>query len=113
MIIKLLKIENHNDNAARDQTVRLRMAAAVLEYLETRYGNEIAAHEALARVKERYERMIEYTSRKPADAEAEESRPEFLTTYRRMLLEIVAVRRKKIVRLRREKTFSDELLREK
>ena len=113
LIIKLLKIKSHDDNAAQEQTVRLRMAAAVLEYLETRYGNEIAAHETFARVKERYERMIEYASRKLADAEAEESRPEFLTTYRKMLLEIVAVRREEIVRLRREKTFSDELLREK
>ena len=42
-----------------------------------------------------------------------DTRASFLPRYRRMLIEIVSVRRKEILKLRHENKYSEELLRSK
>jgi len=61
-------------------------------------------------LKERYERMIEIANKRLLKEENEDSLPQFLPKYRQMLLELVAVRRKELHKLRVEKVYSDELL---
>lgn len=113
LLTRWLKMEDNDDHALQEQQVRLRLANAVVEFLEANYNEQTAGNETFARVKERYERMVEHTSERLTTNESVGESPSFLSSYRTMLQEIVAVRREEIQRLRSEKTFSEELLREK
>lgn len=112
-VIRRLKIEVQDNHSLQEQQVRLRLANAVVAFLETEFRVQTTENEVFARVKERYERMIEHTARKLAEDDPELSAPAFLADYRKMLLSVVRVRREEILRMRSEKAFPEELLREK
>ena len=113
-IIKWLKIkEDENEEAEHEIIIRLRMAEAALSHLQSNYVDELSSIDAYTRIKERYERMVTITSRKLNKEEKDAAAALFLPKYRRMLLELVAVRRSELHKLRSEKRYSDELLRNK
>ncbi len=113
-IIKWLNIrEEDSEEAEHEIFIRLRLAEAVLNHLQTNYTEELNSIEAYTRIKDRYERMAEIANRKLLKEENEAPTPHFLPKYRRMLLELVTVRRNELYRLRSEKHYSDELLRNK
>jgi len=115
LVIRLLKVKDEEAENAEEQelTVRLRLATAALDYMQSEHGDNLGDVDAFRRLKERYERMIEITNKKLLKEEETISSAGFLPTYRRMLIEIVSVRRKEIQKLRSERTFSEELLRNK
>lgn len=57
--------------------------------------------------------MSEIANQKLLKEDTEKAVPHFLPKYRRMLLELVNVRRRELYKLRNEKSYSDELLRRK
>lgn len=113
-IIKWLKIkEEENEEAEHEIIIRLRMAEAALSYLQSNYLDEVNSIDAYTRIKDRYERMVTITSRKLNKEEKDAAAALFLPKYRRMLLELVAVRRSELHKLRSEKLYSDEIIRSK
>ena len=113
-IIRLLKIRNDEDNVVEHETsLRLRMANAALEYMQNKYSDEIDTIDAYSRLKERYERIIDRANRKLLEGENESTVADFLPQYRKMLVELVGVRRNELKKMHNEKIYSDELLRNK
>jgi len=114
-VIRWLKVKDEEaENAAEQElTVRLRLATAALDYMQSEHGDDLGDVDAFRRLKERYERMIEITNKRLLKEEDTVATASFLPTYRRMLIEIVSVRRKEIQKLRSERAFSEELLRNK
>jgi CPA1 family monovalent cation:H+ antiporter len=113
-IIRLLKIKNDEDNVVEHETtVRLRMANAALEYMQNKYSDEIDTIDAYTRLKERYERIADRANRKLLEGENESTVADFLPQYRKMLVELVGVRRNELKKMHNEKIYSDELLRNK
>lgn len=113
-IIRWLDIkEEANEEAEHEVVIRLRLAEAVLNHLQTNYADELNGIDAYTRIKDRYERMAEIANRRLLKEEKEVATPHFLPKYRRMLLELVAIRRNELYKLRSEKHYSDELLRTK
>lgn len=111
-IVKKLKIEVHDNEGQQQKAIRLRLAVAVMDFIETEYADDAAQIDAFNRVKGRYERMIEIAGKNLLNEESKESNaPTFLPRYRKFLLEIVAVRRKELEAIRHEKRYSDELIR--
>ena len=55
--------------------------------------------------------MIENANNKLLSSEKETSKADFLPKYRNMLVEIVSVKRDELQKLKREKIYSDEILR--
>lgn len=111
-LIKWLDIQVHENEEEQEQDIRLRLASTVVEYLDANYNSESSEIEAFNRVKERYKRMIEFSGNKLA-SEENASKPAFMPKYRQMLIELVDVRRKTLVQMRKEKKYDDELLRKK
>ena len=114
----LIKKLNINDTGTEndkehEMAIRLRLANAALDHMQNNYGEEITAIDAYNRLKERYERMIEIANKNLLKQENIEEAPNFLPRYRKMLLEVVAVRRKELHKLRAEKLYPDELLNNK
>jgi monovalent cation/hydrogen antiporter len=112
-LIKYLQIKvNENETAEQEQAIRLRLAAAVLSFLETEYKEESETIDAFNRLKARYERMVEIAGNKLMEKESS-NQPSFMPKYRQMLLDVVAIRRKELAEIRRDHLYSDELIRKK
>jgi len=113
LVIRLLRVEVHDDHTKQEQEMRLRMASTTLEYLNTEYAEESETIDAFNRVKARYERMIEIVNQKLVEEEGDHNTAAFLPKYRQMLLGVVDVRRKELTRMRHERKYDEELFREK
>jgi Na+/H+ antiporter len=114
-VIRILKVKDDEAENAEEQelAVRLRLATVALDYMQSEHGDDLGDMDAFRRLKERYERMIEITSKKLLKEEDTTGMVSFLPRYRRMLIEIVAVRRKELQKLRIERIYAEELLRNK
>ncbi|MFT3979298.1 MAG: Na+/H+ antiporter [Ferruginibacter sp.] len=112
-IIRKLKIEDNSEEQEEemDLAIRLQMADAVIGYMELNYAEEINNIEAYQRVIERYQRMSEHTYKRIVDGE--NTGADFLQGYRRMLRELVHVKRQALQRLAKEDLYSFEMIREK
>jgi CPA1 family monovalent cation:H+ antiporter len=82
-----------------------------LDHITERYGDEAGSIDAFNRLKERYERMVQITSKKLE--KDEEKNPAFLPRYRQLLIELVDVQRRELSKMRHDKVYSEELLRGK
>ncbi|AEV99826.1 Na+/H+ antiporter [Niastella koreensis] len=114
-MIRWLKIRGDEKDAENMQALdmRLRLANAVLAYIDDRYANEIETNDTYKRVRDRYARMIEITQKKLDTREMTEEEKNFLPHYRQMLLELVQIRRRELNHFRHTNTFSEELIRER
>ena len=114
-VIRKLNITDteEENNKEHEMAIRLRIAGAALDHMKNNYKEELTTIDAYSRLKERYERMIEIANKKLLNGENEDDTPHFLPKYRQMLLELVAVRRAELQKLRNEKLYSDELLNNK
>jgi monovalent cation/hydrogen antiporter len=114
LIIRWLKVEAQEDNEADRLGIRLRMANAIVGYINTHYNEEAGSIEAFTRLKNRYERMAAITgSRLKHDGNEDAKGSAFLPQYRRLLIELVDVQRQELARMRRNAEFSEEVLRNK
>ncbi|MDP4129582.1 MAG: Na+/H+ antiporter [Bacteroidota bacterium] len=111
-LIRKLNIEGagEEETAEQEAAIRLRLAWAALNYMQDHYASEVNAVDAYSRLKERYERMIEIANKKLLKDENSVTASGFLPKYRKMLIELVAVRRQELQKLRDEKLYPDELL---
>ncbi|RFM30322.1 Na+/H+ antiporter [Deminuibacter soli] len=112
-LVKLMNVEEEagDSESQQQKAIRLRMATAVMDFIESEYADDVAKIDAFNRVKGRYARMIEIANKNLLDDENKDNTPAFLPRYRTFLLEIVAIRRKELDSMRHEKRYSDELLR--
>jgi monovalent cation/hydrogen antiporter len=111
-LIRLLHIEMDESKPEQELDIRSRLAGATLDYIESAYKEDAENIEAFKRVKERYERMADLAAQKKVKM-GDKSSVSFLPKYRQMLLELVAVRRRELSKMKKEKQFDDELLRAK
>lgn len=109
---KLNVIESGEEESEQQLAVKLRLAEVTLAHMKEHYQEEINTIDAYTRLKDRYERMVEISNRRLLNEEDEDV-PAFLPKYRQMLIELVSVRRKELLKLHRERKFSDEMLRNK
>jgi CPA1 family monovalent cation:H+ antiporter len=66
--------------------------------------------DAFSRLKQRYERMIDNANNRLVEKETKSANADFLPKYRNMLVEIVSIKRDELQKLRRERIYSDEIL---
>jgi CPA1 family monovalent cation:H+ antiporter len=113
LLVRWLHVELEGNEEEQQLGIRLRLATVVLEHIEEEYGDEADSIDAVNRLKERYERMVQITNKKlEKDEEAVQS-PSFLPRYRQLLIDLVDVQRKELAKLRHDKVYSEELLRNK
>ncbi|MBV4359311.1 Na+/H+ antiporter [Pinibacter aurantiacus] len=111
-LIKILKVHSEEDESQLELAVRLRLAEASLEHMDSHYS-ELADNDAYIRVKERYARMIDIAGKRlNMETNAAEA-PAFLPKYRQMLIDLVAIKRNELNKMRHNNSFPDELIRKK
>jgi len=112
-IIRKLDITIKENEEEQRLSIRLRLATAALEHINSGYPQETESIDAFSRLKERYERMVEITGKRLEQEEGDEVTPEFLPRYRQLLLELVGIQRQELLQMRRDNEYSEELLRNK
>jgi CPA1 family monovalent cation:H+ antiporter len=114
LIIRWLKIESHENKEEERLGIRLRMANAIVGYINTHYNEQAGSIEAFTRLKSRYERMAAIaSSRLTHDGAADSQNSAFLPEYRKLLIELVDVQRQELAHMRRTTEYSEEALRAK
>lgn len=113
LLVRRLKLKVQENEEEQQLSIRLRLANAVLDHITGEYGEEASSIDAFNRLKERYERMVQITSKRLEKEEGKDISPDFLPRYRQLLIELVAVQRRELSQMRHDNLFSDELLRSK
>jgi CPA1 family monovalent cation:H+ antiporter len=114
LLVRWLKLEVQENEEEQQLGIRLRLATVVLDHITEQYGDEATSIDAFNRLKERYERMVQITSKKLEKEEGKDQQnPAFLPRYRQLLLELVDVQRKELSKMRHDKLYPEELLRGK
>jgi Na+/H+ antiporter len=106
-----IKSETEGEEKEAELAIRLQMADAVIDYLNLNYSEEIEKHEVYKRARDKYQRMSEISYKKLTEGDITE--PQFLIVYRRMLRELVEVKRQALQRLAKEDMYPLELIRMK
>jgi CPA1 family monovalent cation:H+ antiporter len=111
-LIKILKVRGEEDDSQQELAVRLILARASLEHMDRHYS-ELADNDAYIRVKDRYARMIDIAAKRLNTQNNEAEAPAFLPKYRQMLIDLVAIKRNELNKMRHNNSFPDELIRKK
>jgi len=90
--------------------IRIRLAEAALQYMHSHYNKKMEHFEAYIRIRDRYIRMIEISKRKLEHDEKIHETGEYLPQYRKMLLELVDVRRSALEEIRAENKYDERLI---
>ncbi len=115
IFLRLLKVEEIDDIVPIEEqmeSIRLRLAKGAVAHLDSKYPEEMAAHETIARLKEQFVRSIQATEL----ALNEDGKKEELTSVRRLQkkigLELIDLRRRELHRISEEKRYDDEVIRD-
>jgi len=114
LFIKLLKVEevdDHRAEADQIEEIRLQLAKESVSHLDDHYTNEMQKHETIARIKEQLQRSIHATEMVLSEQTKKEDLASVRGLYREIMLELIALRRQGLNRLRFEKKYDDEVIR--
>jgi CPA1 family monovalent cation:H+ antiporter len=114
LLVKLIKIEEIDPILPEDQQdagIQLRLKKAALDRLKDHYALEVKENEFVGFLKKNLENDITVTSQRLESLECVDTEHEEKELYNKVLLDIYAVQRKELFKLRTEKFFSDEEIR--
>lgn len=115
LFLKILKVHEIDDYVPiQDQVeaIRLQLAKESIQYLDKKYDREMAEHPTIGRIKEQLQRSIDATESTSNEQEKKDHLFSVRMLYRRVMLELVTLRRSGLERLRKEKRFDDHVIRE-
>ncbi|MRG43524.1 Na+/H+ antiporter [Chitinophaga sp. SYP-B3965] len=114
LLVKWIKIEEIDPILPEDEQdagIQLRLKQAALERLNSHYTLEIMENELVGFLKKNLENDIAVTSQRLESLECLDTEQEEKELYNKVLLDIYAVQRQELFKLRKEKYFSDEEIR--
>lgn len=115
LFLKWLKIEEIDEGVPEEdqiESIRLQLARECVEHLDEKYSNEMSQFETIARIKEQLERSIRATERTLLEQTQKEEVGSVRKLYRKIMLELVTLRRAGLKRLKATKQYDHEVLRD-
>lgn len=115
LFLKWLKIEEIDEGLPEEdqiESIRLQLARECVEHLDEKYSNEMSQFETIARIKEQLERSIRATERTLLEQTQKEEVGSVRKLYRKIMLELVTLRRAGLKRLKATKQYDHEVLRD-
>lgn len=112
--LKWLKVEEVDDFKPVDEqieAIRLHLAKESVIYLDTNYAVEMEKHETISRVKEQLLRSINATENAALN-DSKVALGSVRKLYAQIMIELIALRRKGLYQLSKEKKYEDEVIRE-
>nr|WP_068890817.1 Na+/H+ antiporter [Pedobacter panaciterrae] len=115
LFLKWLKIEEIDGAIPEDEqmeSIRLELAKECVNHLDAKYSVEMSQFETIARIKEQLERSIRATERTLTEQTQKEEIGSVRKLYRKIMLELVLLRRNGLKRLKATKKYDHEVLRD-
>lgn len=112
--IKWLKVEEVDEYIPEEEqieAVRLELGKAAVQYLNANYAVEMNQYETIGRIKEQLERSINATEATLQQEDKKAALSSVRGLYRKIMLELVEMRRDGLSKMRKENRFDDEVLR--
>ncbi|WP_153798205.1 Na+/H+ antiporter [Foetidibacter luteolus] len=111
--IKLFNIKVRDNEEEQEQSLQIALATAAINYIDTNCGEQAAEEEAFRQLRFRYQRLIDAASEKLLEQDAERPNTNSFLTFRRLLLELIEVRRNELKKFHKNHTYPHELIRRK
>lgn len=112
LIIRWLKIEADTDSNKLDYSLEVQLARDVIHFMDDHYLNEIANNENFKRVRNRYIQLIDDHEQESVIHDIAK-RNQTQSSFYKMSLEIIALKRKALGKFRKEDVYPDAILRNK
>lgn len=110
--LKVKEIDEYESEEEQIEAIRLQLAKQCVTYLDTNYAFEMQEYETIARVKEQLLRSINATERTLNEQQKKEQLASVRNLYKKIMLELIAVRREGLNKLGAKKKYDDEVLRD-
>ncbi|WP_028297274.1 Na+/H+ antiporter [Olivibacter sitiensis] len=114
LFLKLLKVEEvdiYIPEEEQIEAIRLELGKQSIEYLDTNYSYEMGQYETIARIKEQLERSVAAAEATSNEDDKKQALKSVRGLYRKIMLELVSLRRQGLNKFRLEKKYDDEVLR--
>jgi CPA1 family monovalent cation:H+ antiporter len=114
-LIRWFNIEEIEDRLPSDQqlsAIRLRLARASLNFLESEYPEDVQTNAKLSRYHEQLQHVVGREERIASDEGEVADRREARERFNEIFLDMVAERRRELIQIHRERSFDDEIVRE-
>lgn len=109
--INIYEIDPLVPDEQQEANIKLRLLQVSLKRLENQYTNEIEGIELVKGLKKELEHSLGHTSRRLESMECEEIENAEMEVYNDILRDIYRIQRQELHKIRKEKTFSDEVIR--
>lgn len=112
LFIKAMKVEEIDEYIPEEEqieAIRLRIAKSIVQYLDNNYTYEMEQYDIIARIKDQFERSIS-----SGDTQGKTDKASMFTVrslYKKIMLELISLRRKELYQIRLEKKYDDEVIR--
>lgn len=114
LFIRLLKVEEIDEHIPEEEqieSIRLDLAKRCITYLDNNYSYEMEQYETIARIKDQLASSITAAEDTGQQKEKKQAFKTVRALYRKIMLELVALRREGLSRHRLEKHYDDEVIR--
>lgn len=110
-LIKLKEIDNIIPEEEQKTGIQLILDNTALQIVNKKYENELNDNELVSFYKSNLESDIQVANKRLESLECDETEHQEIKKYHHLLLEIYAIQRKELFRMRKDKLFSDEEIR--
>lgn len=114
LIIKWVNIKDTADfppEEEQEAAIHLRLMHVALKELKEKYAFEITDNELVGFLKEKLESDITIVDQRLASMECDATQEEEIVAYNKVLLHIYGIQQDELIKMRKEKKFSDDALR--
>jgi Na+/H+ antiporter len=115
LLIRKIKIEEIDPQIPEEQqeaAIRLRLLKVSIERIDLEYGEELEKTGLLSSLKKEMENALQHSSKRLESMECEEMETAEMKVYKKVLKDLYRLQRNELHQIRREKEFSDEVIRE-
>jgi len=115
VFLRLLKVEEIDDVVPieeQTESIRLRLDKQSVAYLDTHYLEEMATHEAIARIKEQYTHSIQAVELALHEADKKTELTSVRRLKRKISLELLELRRRSLHHMAQERRYDDQVIRD-
>lgn len=111
-ILKVGEIDEYTSVQDQVESIRLQLAKESIKYLDKKYEHEMEEFPTIGRIKEQLQRSIDATESTLNEQEKKDKLISVRMLYRRIMLELVTLRRAGLEQFRKERKFDDHVIRE-
>jgi Na+/H+ antiporter len=109
--IKMEEIDPQIPEEQQEAAIRLRLLKVSIERINQEYGAELEKTGLLSSLKKEMENALQHSSKRLESMECEEMETAEMKVYRKVLKDLYRLQRNELHQIRREKEFSDEVIR--